>query len=360
MKYYKVYIIVYLILALLFFIVIALDVLNGKSDFQFYSDTETWIDEAVYGGHGDDLTMINRNELGPVTILRFLGPHNYWAMFLFNIIVFLVSLYFLSKNKNDVNLRRLFLLIMVSPITFTSLLSANKEIFALICTCLIIYNHNRRSMFMVVVIMVLSYMARWQYTLFYVVYLFMFSKYNFIKSRLLFLFLLLSGSTIGLLLFQSTLLGDVFLKYTFEREMFGDNYEGAGTFLTLLEIQSKYGYIVVFIPKILIILIARIKMYGSFFDFSDAYNNVILFLQTILHIYIIVKCYVKKVYKMENTFFYVALIYFVIFGMTPIFNPRYFYPAIVFICYELSLKKNSVIKGEIKNPQSGYPNKMTF
>lgn len=355
MRKITVYIFIYLILALSFYVVVALDVLNGKTEFQFYSDTETWINEAIYGGHGDDLTMVNRNELGPVTILRLLGPRNYGAMFFFNVILFLVSLFFLSKNK-DVNLRKITLLIMVSPITFTSLLSANKEIFALVCTCLIIYNHHRRNKFLVPIIILLSYMARWQYTLFYIVYLFFFSKYNFIKSRLLFLILLLSGATIGLLLFQSTLLGDIFLKYTFEREMFGDNYEGAGTFLKLLEIQSKYGYFFIFIPKILIILVAKIKMYGSFFDFSDAYNNVILFLQTILHVYIIIKCYMKKVYKIENTFFYVALLYFVIFGMTPIFNPRYFYPAIVFICYELSLKKRYVVKVKTKeSPKAAIP-----
>ena len=230
--------------------------------------------------------------------------------------------------------------IMISPITFSSLLSANKEIFALICTCLIIYNHKVKNTFLVFLILVLSYMARWQYTLFYIIYLLLFSKLNFIKSRLLSITLLLLGATVGLLIFQYTLLGDVFLKYTFEREMFGDNYEGAGTYLKLLEIQSTYGYIFAFIPKTLLILVARIKMYDHIFDFSDAYNNTVLFFQTVLHIFVIYKCYVNKVYILEkNTFFYIAIIYFVIFGMTPIFNPRYFYPAIIFICYEFSRKK---------------------
>ena len=147
---------VYLLIATFFFIVVALDVLNGKLEFQFYSDTATWIDEAIYGGHGDDLTMLNRNELGPVTILRWLGPKNYWAMFLFNVIVFLLSLYILSKDKG-LNLKVMSFYIMISPITFSSLLSANKEIFALICTCLIIYNHKVKNTFLVFLILVLSY-----------------------------------------------------------------------------------------------------------------------------------------------------------------------------------------------------------
>jgi len=341
---------VYLLIATFFFIVVALDVLNGKLEFQFYSDTATWIDEAIYGGHGDDLTMLNRNELGPVTILRWLGPKNYWAMFLFNVIVFLLSLYILSKDK-DLNIKTMSFYIMISPITFSSLLSANKEIFALICTCLIIYNHKAKNIFLVFLILVLSYMARWQYTLFYIIYLLLFSKLNFIKSRLLSITLLLLGATVGLLIFQYTLLGDVFLKYTFEREMFGDNYEGAGTYLKLLEIQSTYGYIFAFIPKTLLILVARIKMYDHIFDFSDAYNNTVLFFQTVLHIFVIYKCYVNKVYSLEkNTFLYIAIIYFVVFGMTPIFNPRYFYPAIIFICYELSRKKVVKKKYDVDSP----------
>ena len=113
-------IIFYLILALLFFIFVALDVLNGDLSFQFYSDSATWENEAIEGGHGDELTAVNRNEFGPVTILRILGPRNYWAMFLFNVVLFLLSLYFMSKNP-DVNLRAFYILLMISPITFTSL-----------------------------------------------------------------------------------------------------------------------------------------------------------------------------------------------------------------------------------------------
>lgn len=336
----SVYIFIYLLFAFFFFVVIALDVLRGDMDFQFYSDSATWEDEAIYGGHGEDLTMVNRNEFGPVTILRLLGPQNYWAMFLFNICVFCFSLYFLSKDR-ELNLRHMALLVMVSPITFTSLMSSNKEIFALLCTCLIIYNHKKQKLFLVPVIFLLSYMSRWQFTLFYTIYLLLFSKFNFIKSRLVCLVLLLSGATVGLFVFQKTLLGEVFLKYNTEMS---DLYEGSGTFLRLLEIQNKYGYIFVFIPKVLLILVAKIKMYDHIFDFSNAYNNVILFWQTVLHIYVLYKCYVKKIYRLSNTFFYVALIYFAIFGMSPIFNPRYFYPGIIFICYELSLKRSKIGK----------------
>lgn len=327
-------IIIYLTVALFFFVFVALDVLNGKSSFQFYSDSATWEQEAIEGGHGEELTTVNRNEFGPVTILRILGPQNYWAMFLFNIIIFLLSLYFISKKK-EVNLRLFYILLMISPITFTSLFSSNKEIFALLSTCLIIYNHERRKIGFILIIAIVSYMARWQYTLFYIIYLFVFSKFNFIKSRYITFLILLIGITIGLFLFRNTLLYDVFSLL--ERKIHG-NYEGGGMFLKMVELQDRYGYIVAFIPKTLLIFVAHLKNYDKFFDWTDVYNHVIQFLQTVFNCFVLWWCYKRTKFKFNYTFCYIAFIYLAIFGITPIFNPRYFYPAIVFICYDLCRK----------------------
>ena len=86
--------IIYGIISLLFFVGIALDVLNEKLIFQFYSDSKVWEETAIYGIDSDELTAINHNKFGPVTILQLLGPKNYWGIFLFNVTVFLISLYF--------------------------------------------------------------------------------------------------------------------------------------------------------------------------------------------------------------------------------------------------------------------------
>lgn len=328
-------VVTYLFLAFLFFITIGLDVLEEKATFQFYSDSKVWEEEALYPQF-EDATAINHNTYGPVTILNILGPRNYWGIFAFNIIVFIISLYLIADNK-EFKVNKLFFLVLLSPITFTSLLSINKEIFSLITTALIIYNHNKKKLLLIPLIIFVSYMSRWQFTLFYFVYLFTFSKFNFLKEkRFPFFLVLLSGITIMLFLLRNTLLYEVFSVY---ERVVDTNYEGGGTFRNLMTIQDKFGYIFAFIPKTLLILVANIRRYDKFFDFSDAYNNVILFLQTLYHIYILFLCYKHYIFKFRNTFFYLALIYFAIFCITPVYNPRYFYPALLFLCCELAKKR---------------------
>lgn len=343
---------VYLLFAFLFFVTLGLDVLEEKTIFQFYSDSKVWEEEALYPQF-EETTTTSHNTFGPVTILNMIGPRNYWGIFIFNIMVFLLSLYLMADRK-EVKVKRLFFLILLSPITFTSLLSINKEIFSLISTALIIYNHKHKRIFLIPLILVVSYMSRWQFTLFYIVYLIAFSKYNVIKEkRFTFFFILLSGITVMLFGLRNTLLYDVFSVYD---RVVDTNYEGGGTFQSIMTIQDTFGYIFAFVPKILLILVANIRRYDKFFDFSDVYNNVILFLQTIYHIYILIKCYKQRIFKFKNTYFYLALIYFAVFGITPVYNPRYFYPALIFLCYELARKKCQ----PIKNNQVIYDKSSTF
>lgn len=333
-------IIIYLFFSLLFFYFIALDVLHGKLTFQFYADSITYEDVAIYGESRGNLTEVGHNTFGPVTILHILGPKNYFLIYLFNIGLFLLSICFFSKNK-EVSIGPLVGLIMIQPITFTSLMSINKEIIALLCTALIIYNHNRNNKWIIPILIVLTYFVRWQFTLFYLLYLFIFSKYNPLKNkRGLTTILLLLGITAVLFVVRNTFLGDVFAVYDNFTER--NDAHGSGIFRQIMMVQDHYGYIVAFIPKVLLYLVGALKNYPLLFDFSDAYNNTIVFLQTVFYSYILIRCFKSKAYTLKSDYFYIALIYCILFSISPIFAPRYYYPAIIFLCYELSLKKQIV------------------
>lgn len=213
---------IYLFIALLFFLTIGLDVLEGKLVFQFYSDSKVWEAEAMHPQF-KEATTVSRNTFGPVTILNLIGPQNYWGIFGFNIIVFLISLYLIS-DKKEVFVYRLFFLILLSPITFTSLLSSNKEIFSLASTALLIYNHKHKKLYIIPIILFVSYLSRWQYTVFYIVYLFAFSRFNFLREkRLGFVIFFLLAITIMLFSLRNTMLYDVFSVYDRVVEV---NYEG--------------------------------------------------------------------------------------------------------------------------------------
>lgn len=327
-------VVIYLILAFIFFFMVALPVMNGTMEFQFYSDSKTYQLEAEGSLERNAFFDLFNNTLGPVQILLLLGPRNYFLIFLFNIVLFLISLKYFNASSINVNKNLLFSLILLSPITFTSLMSVNKEIIALLCVSLMAYNHTRKKISVIILTIILSYLVRWQFTGFYVVYLLFFSKINFFRNHRLAVFIiLLLGISAVLFVTRDTLLWKVFSRIDDVADTWD---EGRGTFLIVQRIQDEYGYIFAFIPKVLLLLCSMISRYALIFDFTDAYNNFILFFQTIWNILILYLTYKKKCMNFQNDYFYIALVYCAIYAITPIFNTRYFYPAMLFLCYAIA------------------------
>ena len=327
-------VVIYLVLALIFFIMVALPVMNGTMEFQFYSDSKTYEEEALNKWMRGTFFDFANNSFGPVQILLLLGPRNYFLIFIFNIALFLISLKYLSAANKAVDRNLLFLLVLLSPITFTSLMSINKEIIALLCVSLMIYNHQRKRIFLALLLIPLTYLVRWQFTGFYVIYLLLFSGINFLKNhRFLVFIILLLGMTAVLFVTRDTILGKVFARFDNTADFWD---EGRGTFTIAQNLQDNYGYIVAFVPKVLLLLCSMISRYALVLDFSDAYNNFILFFQTLWNILILFLAYKNKCMSFKYDFFYIALVYCAIYAITPIFNTRYFYPGMLFLCYAVA------------------------
>lgn len=324
----------YLLVSVIFFIFIAYYALIGEMDFQFYADSKTY-EEAARFQNIDSLVDVGGNFLGPVTILSILGPRNYWGIFFFNIVLFLFSMYFISREKG-VSLRVLFFLIMISPITFTSLFSINKEIISLLCICMLIYNHRNKSIVVSLFILLFSYLVRWQFSLFYLMYLFFFSKLNFLKEkRLLSFLLLLVLISVVLYYTKNSLLSGVFNIY----ERTSDEYtEGSGSFNVIMDVQNDYGYIFAFFPKVLHLMIGMITRYKMIFDYSDVYNNIILYFQAPLNFYLLYVNLRNHLLNMRNDYLFVALLYCAVFAITPIYAIRYFYPVSILLAYSYAAR----------------------
>ena len=334
LRQHEALVVVYLILALIFFIMVALPVMNGTMDFQFYSDSKTYQLEAEGSLERNAFFDIGNNTIGPVQILLLLGPRNYFLIFLFNIFLFFISIRYLSASSKFIDKKRLCILMLLSPVTFTSLMSINKEMIAFLCVALIIYNHTRKKIGIELLLIPLTYLVRWQFTGFYIFYLLLFSKINFLKKyRFVVLVILLLGITGILFVTRDTLLEMIFSRYDNTVDSWD---EGRGTFAMVQSIQDNYGYIFAFIPKVLLLLGSMVSRYAVIFDFSDAYNNFILFFQTIWNILILYLTYKKKCMNFQNDYFYIALVYCAIYAITPIFNTRYFYPAMLFLCYAIA------------------------
>lgn len=319
----------YVIFVFFFFVQIAIPVLNDRMDFQFYSDSKTYEYEAT--DYSKELITVGGNFFGPVMILRLLGPQNYIAIFFFNLIVFFVSLYFFTRDRR-LDLKIFLPLILLSSITFTSIMSINKEIISLLFSSILIYNHERKKLKYILFLFVLSYFVRWQLTLFYIVYLLIFSNINFINNRKLMIIVLLVSISIFLFLF-----GDIFETVFSIYERVKDDYvEGGGSFNLIMNIQSQYGYVLAFPLKTLHLLVGMLSRYRTVFDFTDVYNNLILYLQCILNAIVLYKTFQYRLYRLSYDYFYIAVIYCIIFAITPVYASRYFYPAIIFMSYMIA------------------------
>ena len=101
--------------------------------------------------------------------------------------------------------------------------------------------------------------------------------------------------------------------------------QGSGLFILLNEIQAKYGYFIVVVPKILQNLFGGVTRISAIFDWSDFYNNVIVLLQSIYLLLISILLVTKKKLDLNNNIYYSAIVYCIIFAITPIVQSRYFF-----------------------------------
>ena len=130
------------------------------------------------------------------------------------------------------------------------------------------------------------------------------------------------------------LFGDIFEDVFSIYDRVKDDYvEGRGLFNIIMNIQNQYGYILAFPLKTLHLLVGMLTRYRTVFDFTDVYNNLILYLQCILNAIVLYKTLKNKLYRLSYDYFYIAVIYCIIFAITPVYASRYFYLAIIFMSY---------------------------
>ena len=103
------------------------------------------------------------------------------------------------------------------------------------------------------------------------------------------------------------------------------------------------------LPKFLFLFIGVLVRFYKLLDFTDFYNNVVVFTQCIANFIILVNIIKLKI-KLDNIYFFSAIVYCIIFSLSPIFAPRYLFPGyILFAMAIASHKSNLSLKSAIKN-----------
>jgi hypothetical protein len=117
--------------------------------------------------------------------------------------------------------------------------------------------------------------------------------------------------------------------------------EGGGVFHRLMDLQNRWGgYLIAFVPKALhenFGLLARIDRFGQIGEDDNFFYNYTVVMGHVM-IFFIVFTYglASRRLRIDNLSFYLALIYVVFFATSPVYAPRYFYPAFILIVHAIT------------------------
>lgn len=338
----------YLFIAFVFLVTFGVRAVKGEIDFEFYADSETYIEFMAEKQSFSNIAVLYPNMLGPTIVLTILNE-SFIGVFLFNVFIVLYFYFNLTKNYN-INKRYLFLYIVISPIFFSSIITINKEIISLLSMALFFKYYKTNSLSMLILSIFFSLFVRWQMALFIISLIFLLAKWNPLvryKGLMLVSFLLLVSAVY---FFNSS----NFEQFNRIAELGQDTSdEGSGLFSVVLGIQNSgvFGYFFAFIPKFLFLFIGVLARYYKLLDITDFYNNVVVFLQSVANLVIIIKIIKFKI-RLDNVFLFSAIVYCIIFALSPIFAPRYFFPA--YVLFSLAIASHSRVIPQISSNNKFY------
>ncbi len=323
----------YLLFSFVFYIYVAEPALMGETDFRVWADADLYeVTADLYEGMSD-LIGVDTNRFGPVMIVNLLN-NDYFYIYFFNCLILLVSLHLLTAASN-INGSKLLFYLLINPMLFISLMSVNKEILSLLFVALLLsYFKNHQTKYLLLCLFV-SFFVRWQLTLFLFIYLLLISpflKMNTNRFKALSCLLLIISAVYIMAAEQFDTVMDAAIFYT---EI---DAGGSGLVMRLNDLQLKYGYFLVFIPKIFQNLFGSVTRISAIFDWSDFYNNFIVAAQSILFALMAILLIVKKKLNIYNDIFYLAVVYSVLFALSPFVQTRYFFVVYIVLAVLLANK----------------------
>jgi hypothetical protein len=311
--------------------------LEGLVSFQFYADSGTYhkLANGEFGELGSisEMITLSANYLGPLLILK-LAQQNYYAVLCLNILIFWISVELLLRAVNasrDI----LYVVLLANPVTVSSLLAVNKEIISLLALALLIYGLAKKQWPTLIVAMAFGLLVRWQFLVFELIVIFAYSRWNiFSNRRRIFIALLLLAASIAIWQMNALIASVRGFDLVLQK------YEGSGFFIQLVEAQKHGFYWLAFIPKAMHLLFGLGLRVDRLFDPTNLYNDVWQLLHSSALLILFCALLVRRQMRMQSDLAYVSIIYLVVFAVTPIYVPRYFYP--VYILWAVLLASDGV------------------
>ncbi|XWW48095.1 hypothetical protein JYG30_11930 [Fibrella sp. USSR17] len=339
---------IYLLIAFLFFIYIAKDdidnatlAVSSTKTLGIYADHPTYVNFFKELGDSRWLFLIVKpNYAGPFIMMAIIGD-KLLHIFLFNTFIFLLTVKLSLKNI-PLNRSYYLLLLLLNPITFISLFSINKEIFTFCSVTLYCIFLLKNSKLFFIMSLIISILARKELTILFIFYhIFSLSFSNHYKYPIRYSVIILIITTIG-----GFAIDKVFSSiddYAIEVELTVESSGSGGTILLLNKIQKSYGYIWSFLPKTFLNLFGSVfSRTQNLFNFQHVYNDVVVWGQSLLFIYLI-PITLKKYYNINTAYPKKLMSLFaiscILFSYIPVIQNRYFYTGYIILLILVSFRE---------------------
>lgn len=338
------------VLGVLFLLVIGIDALEGRSEFQFYADSSTY-HELARGDLFDieglgDLVGIAGNFLGPLAMLRLTGS-NYYAVLALNTVLMMLAVLWISRRM-ELNAFHFVLILLANPLTISSLLAVNKEILSVAFTAVLIAWIRSRSLLLLPLAAILALLVRWQLAVALVFIVLMIAVVPPIGRR--------RAIAIGALLMALSALYvamlPVFEPISASFELSAAEYEGSGFYEWLIAQQQAGLYWAVFPLKAAHLLFGLGLRIDRLLAPASIYNDVWQLLHSTALLVLFIMLWRSKRLTLNDNLVFASAIYVAIFALSPIYSPRYFYPVyLLWAATLLSPRATSISLRSIRRPR---------
>ncbi len=312
-----------------------------QSDLQPGADSQNNSDLAETlrqdGSHSVEFIGLGANFIGPILMaLLFQSP--FWVM-VGNIALFVFALAMCAPIK-DLSRTTLALLLALNATTLVSLVTLNKEIFALAASlllCRYLYTESK-SKLLLAAILVIGLMARWEQSAITLLFLFFRREGSFFRRH--------PYSAILLLVAVITIAYPLALHSRgVDLSAFVDQAQTGNGILVLDRMQSSYGFPLVVIPKALTSMFGRVLTPAYWLsgylhqDFTDLANQYVIHLHCLAMLFVFVIALCKGRLRMSRPLPFFMALYLIITAANPFTQPRYEYPIYVLLCFELARRE---------------------
>lgn len=310
--------------------------LIGRNPFQFFADSSTYHD--IYSGFmptPDGVIGVSYNFLGPLLILSATGGNIYLVM-IANVVIFTLSMIFICRA---LNLDPVWSSVIqfLSPLTASSLMSVNKEIIVFPVLAFIITGYRGKSITLISAAVLVSLLARWQLTAFCIVLIGLYFVRNYNRHVVLFVLLM----SISFVYYMSV---DILRPVLENVEISTSSYtEGSGLFERLIELQNNGFYFLVAPIKAAHLLFSLGFRFESMIHPIVIYNDQIVASYCLVNFIFFAVLLVKKRGALSNDLIMISLVYLIVFALTPVYAPRYFYAVTILWALVLAGAKGSVL-----------------